>query len=134
MTHNSSHSVNNKWNMNSNGTGYIQMCDMINYSLGIGIWTSYLHARQDMQNVDLSQLSDSDSDNENINWKLLSPFFKWCVKYVLHYHLRRAFGTVWQTEVKNPNNDEIPPSIQFAKQHFRQGYNIAHLFCSELVC
>ena len=130
---NSAGTKKHKWSMNSNGLGYLQMCDMVNYSLSESIWISYLHARLKLTNVDLRNLNESDSDNDEIQWDYLAPLFKWCVKYVLHYHMRRAFGTMWQTEVSNDNNDAIPPSIQFAKMHFRKGYYVAHLFCGELV-
>lgn len=97
------------------------------------IWIAYEHIKDQLS---ASQLSVDLSDHHNLqmDWGLLLPLARVCVRYVVHGYIRRSFGTINRTNLPEYCRNERHVVIEEMKENSRNAWYLCYLYAHELVC
>lgn len=127
--------INDGYDFNSNGHGYIRICQRLNYFWNESAWienNNYIKPK--LQGYTVEDIISTPITELQIDMKIFVPTVKLAVKYSAHKYLRRAWKGLWSSKIEYGAEGEIPQSVLLIKYFWRKGVNMLRYCAPELVC
>ena len=131
---NRSRSLDNAWNLTSNGHNYKLICNNLYCGYLSLSWTAHDKLEIQLQDSGVTIHDLENNNNVNIDMSFFVPMLKIASQYVAHKNIRRAFSIFWSSTTDKHNGDGLPPTVKKLKYHLNKSFWNLLNFSAETVC